>query len=313
MSTNYMSPPSELETQMGRMLGPNAKQQTKQLKKLVGAGEKGNKSNPDLKAYITKLLRMPRNQLEKYSESEVSAVSTPSNSVLEVRSNVVGNQRLCDEKKLNRVERIIQDSYSVLEEVDELIVQDHQKVPQKNKTEREPQRVPQESSKSPSESLLPSTDTIMERYATMASGYNNRIHSLTKMIKIIRAEKENLMHDNGISTLTTSERDTSTKYKDFAAHGQEVMTSSASEMSKSPEAGHAGGGGGGAANNAPFHPNRPAFGTANKVIGLSRDSGISMSRPVTSTDVREVSYSLVENTIFIFKKNSLLFYPDHFD
>lgn len=257
LSTNYMSPPSEIATQMDKFLKPKPK--------AIKPAKKPVKASANLKSYITKLLEMPQSDVDKLSENDVSDLPTPSNSILNVRSNVDEN-KIYDEQKMTSVSRIIEDNYSILEEVNELIAQNSG------------------SGKVSTKETAPSTDSIMQRYATMSQTYNDRIHSLNKMIKIIRAEKQSLMHDNGLSNVTTSERDTSTKYKDFGSVAR-TITPSGSELSndsgeilsgshqikKTPK------------------PTKSVQLGANRVIVLSRDSGISMSRPVTSTEVRDAA------------------------
>lgn len=268
LSTNYMSPPSEIVTQMDKYLKPKNTQSIKPAKKSTEARGKSH-ANANLKSYITKLLQMPQKEVDKLSDNDVSDLPTPTNSILNVPSNVPQPPKevIYDEKKLDSVSRIIEDNYSILEEVDELIAQNSRSSQGKGTTTRT--------------DTMPSTDSIMHRYATMSQTYNDRIHSLTKMIKVIRAEKQTLMQDNGLSNITTSERDTSTKYKDFGSMAR-TITPSGSDLSN--DSGEILSGSHQIKKKAVDKPVRLG---ANKIIGLSRDSGISMSRPVTSTEVRE--------------------------
>lgn len=253
LSTNYMSPPSEVATQLERFLKPKPK--------AVKTGKKsvpGKPANSELKGFISKLLQMPQTDVEKLVDIDVSDLTTPNDSIL----NVETNKPIYDGQKLSSVSRLIEDNYSILEEVNDLIAQHSRS---------------EHNSGEASSAKAVSTNSLMLRYATMSQTYNDRIHSLNNMIKVIRAEKQSLMHENGISNVTTSERDTSTKYKDFGPLAR-TITPSGSDMSTDGEI------------LSGSHQIKKAQATrlgTNKVIGLSRDSGISMSRPVTSTDVRE--------------------------
>lgn len=225
------------------------------------------KKPPNLKSYISKLLQMPQIEVERISENDVSDLPTPTNSIINMRSNV--SEPFYDESKLSNVSRLIEDNYSILEEVDQLIAQNDGP----KDSSREIMR------RNGTTTITGSTQNILHRYATMSQNYNDRIQSLSKMIRVIRAEKENLLQDNGLSNVTTSERDTSTKYKDFASVAK-TITSSGSELSHD------------SADLSGTHQmnqgkTKPVQFGANKVIGLSRDSGISMSRPVTSSEIRD--------------------------
>lgn len=211
---------------------------------------------------------MPQIEVERLSENDVSDLPTPTNSIINMNSNV--SEPFYNESKLSSISRLIEDNYSILEEVDQLIAQND---------------LPKDSSSSSKlirrvgSATTGSTQTILHRYATMSQNYNDRIQSLSKMIRVIRAEKENLLQDNGLSNVTTSERDTSTKYKDFASVGK-TISSSGSELSNDS-------GDNLGALQINQAKTKPVQLDANRVIALSRDSGISMSRPVTSSEIRD--------------------------
>lgn len=259
LSTNYMSPPSEINLQINNNRVGKGK-----LEKIGKCAPRSrNTSHLNLKEFIKKLLQMPQTEIENLSENDVSDFMTPSNSIINVNSN-----KLYDDQKLSNVSRIIEDNYSILEEVNQLIAaQDEDK--------------PKSRSKSVGSETTASGDSILQRYATMSQNYNDRIQSLNKMIKVIRAEKENLLFDNGVSNISMSERDTSTKYKDFASHSAaRASTSNGSELSNDSGETEA-------QRQLKQGSSKVVRLEANKIIGLSRDSGISMSRPATSAEVQD--------------------------
>lgn len=260
---------------------------------------------------------MSRAELHDIEVSDVSEVPTLTESIIAVETN---QPIPVDEKKMENVSKFIEDNYSFLREVENSIQRKEKEdkrvkrmptKPQdlkknwketfKGKEDQNPRKVleiPKTIDQVPivsTNTTSSSNDAVLKKYTDMAVQYNQRISALTEMIERIRHEKEKLMHENSM-TISDQAVDSSTKYRDFPMMVNSTgrtRGSSSSDMSKLSDL---------KSNSHEleeiFDKNRLNENTgimkkknnnleSNKFIGLSRDSGISMSRPVTSADQRD--------------------------
>ncbi|XP_055605477.1 titin homolog [Uranotaenia lowii] len=124
---------------------------------------------------------------------------------------------------------------------------------------------------------------VLEKYAQMAEGCNKRITELSEMIRKVREEKKKLI-ENSISS---SEPQESTKYMDLPGTKPPTNTQLTARTSQQPadETSPR------SARDDPVSEELRGIFTASSAqqrqIGLSKDSGIAMSRPVTSSDFRD--------------------------
>uniref|UniRef100_A0A1Y9H2L5 Uncharacterized protein n=1 Tax=Anopheles dirus TaxID=7168 RepID=A0A1Y9H2L5_9DIPT len=133
---------------------------------------------------------------------------------------------------------------------------------------------------------------ILDRYSQLTERCSQRITELSQMINQVREEKRRLIEDS-ISSL--DQQDSSTKYMELPV----VLGAGAGAGSRAQVAGPPAARDESAASPDPA-PTPPAQPTADdpvseeidnifssKQIGLSKDSGIAMSRPLTASDIRE--------------------------
>nr|XP_029728900.1 LOW QUALITY PROTEIN: titin-like [Aedes albopictus] len=113
----------------------------------------------------------------------------------------------------------------------------------------------------------------LEKYSHLAENCSKRISELSDMIQKVREEKKKLI-ENSLSS--SDQPESSTKYLDLPRSQQ-----------KAPQAPEAAGISPQSAKDDPVSEEINNIFTNSRQIGLSKDSGIAMSRPVTSSDYRD--------------------------
>ncbi|XP_040155482.1 uncharacterized protein LOC120895858 isoform X2 [Anopheles arabiensis] len=135
---------------------------------------------------------------------------------------------------------------------------------------------------------------ILERYSQLTERCSQRITELSQMINQVREEKRRLIEDS----LSSLEQQESTKYMDLpaaigaSAAGQPSLPSQ-TEKSTPPAVALSPPGAPAGSSAAPLGGTDDPVSEeidniiSSKQIGLSKDSGIAMSRPLTASDIRE--------------------------
>ncbi|XP_058824040.1 uncharacterized protein LOC131684844 [Topomyia yanbarensis] len=119
---------------------------------------------------------------------------------------------------------------------------------------------------------------VLEKYSQLTESCSKRISELSDMIQKVREEKKKLIENS----LSSSEQQESTKYLDIpktltGVSIQQLNAAAKSSAETSPRS----------AREDPVSEEINDIFTASRQIGLSKDSGIAMSRPVTSSDFRD--------------------------
>ncbi|XP_053692812.1 uncharacterized protein LOC128741204 [Sabethes cyaneus] len=119
---------------------------------------------------------------------------------------------------------------------------------------------------------------ILEKYSQLTENCSKRINELSEMIQKVREEKRKLIEHS----LSSSEQQESTKYLDLpkslhVVGSPQVRPAGDPVEQRSPQS----------AKDDPVSEEINHIFTASRHIGVSKDSGIAMSRPVTSSDIRD--------------------------
>ncbi|XP_059611316.1 uncharacterized protein LOC132258180 [Phlebotomus argentipes] len=256
-STVYHSPPNAICSDLSHFVrGFGEEKVTAKAPRRRKEAEKGKKSAM-LRKYIKQLVDMPRADVDLLSVSSGTEVPTPNCSVVNVPANA-GTQSKWIPLREEGEKKSKSKKTTISTEI-------HPK-----KCARRAREPVEEAAKE----AVKQPEALREEYAEQTKRYVRKISELSKLINKVRSEKSRLVAEKvGISSGSDNGVDTSTKYKDFPSARVNVESStdmsSVSEM-KDDE-------GRVSVNNL----------TASKVIGVSKDSGISISRPVTSTEMRD--------------------------
>ncbi|XP_062534122.1 nucleoprotein TPR-like [Armigeres subalbatus] len=287
--------------------------------------QRGQHFNPNLMQYIVRLLGMSRQSIEQLGVSSSTSVSTPHDSVVNVSANqsnsVVDEQSRGDQSRMEKLRRFIDENYNFLNEIDETL-QDQQLngtadenisrvedvwMKTLSRKEQEIRREKSNISGPPVEQSPPVKDSslksilkspkkapakvakiitpqghvevidldddreqeVLEKYSHLAENCSKRISELSEMIQKVREEKKKLIENS----LSSSEQpESSTKYLDLPRPPQRAPA-----VQTSPQL----------ARDDPVSEEINNIFTNSRQIGLSKDSGIAMSRPVTSSDYRD--------------------------
>ncbi|XP_065079663.1 interaptin [Ochlerotatus camptorhynchus] len=290
----------------------------------VSHHQQGQNLNPNLMQYIVRLLGMSRHSIEQLGVSSSTTVSTPCDSVVNVSGNQssVDEQTSRDQSRMDKLRRFINENYNFLNEIDETLKEQElsgtadenisrvEDVWMKtlSRKEREirqgkaksPPPPPVEQSPPVKESSLKSIlkspkqtpakvakiitpqghvevinlsdrdeQEVLEKYSHLAESCSKRISELSDMIQKVRQEKKKLI-ENSLSS--SDQPESSTKYMDFPRTQQKAPA-----VETSPQS----------AKDDPVSEEINNIFTNARQIGLSKDSGIAMSRPVTSSDYRD--------------------------
>ncbi|XP_055542340.1 putative leucine-rich repeat-containing protein DDB_G0290503 [Wyeomyia smithii] len=122
---------------------------------------------------------------------------------------------------------------------------------------------------------------VLEKYSQLTANCSKRINELSEMIQKVREEKRKLIEN---SLTSNSEQQESTKYMDLPqslTQRQQVLSPARADgpppAQTSPQS----------TRDDPVSEEINHIFTASRHIGVSKDSGIAMSRPVTSSDIRD--------------------------
>ncbi|XP_031625721.1 titin homolog isoform X2 [Contarinia nasturtii] len=150
-----------------------------------------------------------------------------------------------------------------------------------------------------------SRDDLIAKYDELAANCTKRIINLDTMISKVREEKQKLLENtlSSASSLITGQKE-ATEYMEYPQQEQKQQTEQSNNNISSPLSDSKG-------TNAPSSDFSSTSGTAdismpnenraglfaakNKLLGESKDSGVGISRPVTSSDYRD-SPDLKQNT-----------------
>ncbi|XP_021705269.1 titin [Aedes aegypti] len=291
---------------------------------IAQAQQRGQNFNPNLMQYIVRLLGMSRHSIEQLGVSSSTTVSTPHDSVTNVSANQsssVEEQTSRDQVRMDKLRRFIDENYNFLQEIDETLKEQElsgtaddnisrvedvwmKTLSRKEKEVRreKPQIAAPPLGQSPPvrdsslKSILKSpkktpakvatimtpqgnvevidlTDRaeqeVLEKYSHLAENCSKRISELSDMIQKVREEKKKLIENS----LSSSEQpESSTKYLDLPRSQQKAPAAETSPQSAKED---------------PVSEEINNIFTKSRQIGLSKDSGIAMSRPVTSSDYRD--------------------------
>ncbi|XP_049281024.1 uncharacterized protein LOC125762685 [Anopheles funestus] len=128
---------------------------------------------------------------------------------------------------------------------------------------------------------------VLERYSQLTEQCSQRITELSQMINQVREEKRRLIEDS----LSSLEQQESTKYMDLPPAISSGAAQPPSQTAKNPSDVVSSPPGPSAPSGVPIGDDPVSEEIDNifssKQIGLSKDSGIAMSRPLTASDIRE--------------------------
>lgn len=243
-----------------------------------------DKKSQLMRKYITQLLKMPRAEIDQLSVSSGTEVPTPNCSVVNVPANIAPEivenipQRAESKSSKGRKKMAVKATSKELPraERDGDFGSLSRKNLDRNTTRREPQKATE-----PISVNVQDPEDLREKYAEYAEIYTRKIQKLSKMINDVRSEKNRLLAVTPTMSSGSDNGNTSTKYKDFpnmAAVGESGTDMSSVSELKSTSLTKDDGPSGNVDNTNL---------TTCKTIGMSKDSGISISRPVTSTELRD--------------------------
>ncbi|XP_055699616.1 uncharacterized protein LOC129799609 [Phlebotomus papatasi] len=278
-STVYRSPPEAILNDFALFAKGPGEKKVKPSGSKVTTERSDDKKSQLMRKYITRLLKMPRTEVDQLSVSSGTQVPTPNCSVVNVPANIepeiVENipQRAEPKSSKGRKKMAAKASSRDLSRAEK--GRDFGSS-LRNKTKEEQQKATE-----PISVNVQDPEDLREKYAEYAEIYTRKIQKLSKMINDVRSEKNRLLAATPIMSSGSDNGNTSTKYKDFpnmAAPGESgTDMSSVSELKSTSLTKDEGPSGNIDNTNL----------TTCKTIGMSKDSGISISRPVTSTELRD--------------------------
>lgn len=334
ISTVYRSPPQTIRTDLTKFIENKSKIQQQKL-----AVKKSKKTttdrieNPMLKHYIARLLGMSRASIEQLGVSSSTSIETPSTSIVNVSENrTITNDTassIPDEDRMEKLERFIADNHSFLSEVEQSL-RHHQRLDETNdgaqdieiveqiwmKTlkEKEQKMKKEKTRQKPKEKEIKPIlrkkeiqktvvsdaqindknqkhEDLSKKYADLAASCSQRFAHLNEMIQKVRQEKQKLLET------TFSAASETTEFLEFA--GQQETKKNLPESNECSQATTTTGKSLSYKDDLQFADLEQNKLMNSKQMGMSRDSGICTSRPVTSSDVRDspdIRFLQKENT-----------------
>lgn len=318
-STSYKSLPSKIHNNLDKFMGnisktsptqnhieiesknKSEKDHNKKLKK------KSSNLNPLMAHYVQRLLGMSRSSIDALKVSS-SDIDTPSNSIINTTANLsaADTEKLAS-ARLENVEKFISDNYSFVDELEESLRQSNStdsslktvevawkkalKEVSNKKNEQQTKKPLKPSLKTPPRKQKPQPQphkehkkpiSFVDKSTQMTDNCTQRIAELTAMINKVRKEKQKIL-ETTLSSASENGRN-STEYLDLPDRQNNSNESTSrildSQLVKSIE------------DNLPIQlsepiPSSPAHLVKDKLTGMSRDSGISLSRPITVQETRE--------------------------
>lgn len=282
-----------------------------------------HKLNPALMHYITRLLGMSTN-IGNQLNVEVSSVTTPGSSTINTSGNnsAIIVEPAFDNNRMEKLQQFIDDNYSFLDEINETLGSVEQEQINEKRMEgiwrdllnkKKPQSVPsgsvikssmrEKSTSLASKSTIrpankpnkiieattapkihvkePTTqpshqiptnqsnsNEIMQNYAEYTANCQRKIADLTRMMEQVRQEKLKLIENS----LSSNEYNNFTEYREI-----QVQDGKSSDQKDSPSQ----------KEDPPSEEINNILQRQTRPFGVSKDSGISGSRPLTSSDYRD--------------------------
>ncbi|XP_055903572.1 formin-J isoform X2 [Eupeodes corollae] len=301
-STSYQSLPSKIQTNADKIL-KNVPQILKTESEVVSDEEseyskkKSTNLNPLMAHYVQRLLGMSRTSINALGVTS-SDIETPSNSVINTTANLTAaeTERLAS-KRLKNVQKFIEDNYSFIGELEESIRQSNstdsslknvelvwKETLKETKSKKEDPRLKEPLKSSLKKSSKPKKPEFqnekqpqVDKATQMTDNCTQRIAELTEMIMKVRREKQKIL-ETTLSSTSENGRN-STEYLNLPERHNNSNESSSkildSQLLKSADI---------------LHSKSPETGPRlekDKITGMSRDSGISLSRPITVQETPE--------------------------
>lgn len=327
--TAYMNPPELIQTQLSKALRhagmlPNLKTQ-------IGS----NMNDNEMLHYIIRLLGMSRTSIEQLNLSTISTVKTPDSSVINISSNQkfiasstssplsissscsVEQTESTERNKLHQLARFLSEngnstgngerkSHDTIENNIWNNILSQKKEDATIKTQIN-------NNYSSKIDLINGTEPekrdLMTKYDELAASCTERIRNLDSMISKVREEKQKILENtlsSAESLMSQTQKENVTEYMDIpnledvrinqkSEHNGHHISSPSSEKSTNAPSSDFSSTSGRAADLSSNGNRINLTTTRNKEFGESKDSGVGVSRPVTSSDFRE-SPDLKQNT-----------------
>ncbi|CAH2002899.1 unnamed protein product [Acanthoscelides obtectus] len=241
-STSYMSPPDfhrlVIQNQSSRSKQPSYDPKKPQQTNMNGfpkSREESSVPRRRLLEYVTKLLGMSRASVENLSVSSVSTVPTPSQSIVEVESNIPTAQLEELVKQFNK--RIFEQAKDLSYSSSMSPCPNNTSASSSGRTAKSKQaETPSERQEASTSSSDLKYDTVSKAYADITESCTRRIENLSSMINKIREEKNHILKNPPLSARaetkngTGSDKEHSTAYMDLPeGSGKSSSSSSLSE------------------------------------------------------------------------------------
>lgn len=300
--TAYFSPPEFIETQLTKAL----KQQslvTEATKQITDKNKSQN--DKELLHYIVRLLGMSRTSVEQLNLSSISTVRTPNSSIVNVSSNrkltvsttstPVSFSSSCsmertesiDRNKLHQLVRFLAANRNLMEQkdTDQTSYEIWNDILSKDNSTKQNTKASKVDSTSVNEVKNKKRDEL-------STDSTKRIINLDTMIS-----KEHAENTSADSLNTHTQKENVTEYLDLPVmqsnQNVQQINDDHSKSTNAPSSDFSSTSG--TAVDIPHENRKNLSATRNKEIGESKDSGVGISRPVTSSDFRE-SPDLRQNT-----------------
>lgn len=310
--TAYMSPPTHMQTQLTKALHKNGVP-------INGPTHQRDQVDNELIQYIARLLGMSRTSIEQLNVSSVSTVRTPNSSVI----NITNNQQFISSTSstpLSMSSLSFDQGHTIdknkMQQLARFLAQHQSTPPSRENGDRDSsiengtwnhilnRRSDQTKSKSNEQSdklktisgranqmRQPNQNDLISKYDELTANCTKRIIDLDSMISKVREEKQKIL-ENTLSSggsLVTATRDNQTEYLDYGGGQQQQQqrldTEDAATFplsdSKSTNAASS------EFDTSPSEHRVNLMATRWNACGGSKDSGVGVSRPVTSSDYRE--------------------------
>ncbi|XP_055849347.1 interaptin isoform X3 [Episyrphus balteatus] len=311
-STSYRSLPSKINNNVDKILknipSTSKKQVIENHSETLSEDEnikfkkKSSNLNPLMAHYVQRLLGMSRTSINALGVSS-SEIDTPSNSIINTTANLSAaeTEKLAS-SRLENVEKFIVDNYSFIGELEESLRQSNSTdsslktvevawkkalKEEQNKKKDPPTEKKKPSLKNSSKKPKPPINKVKEpislvdKSTQMTDTCTQRIAELTEMINKVRKEKQKIL-ETTLSSASENGRN-STEYLDLPADRRNNSDESTSRILDSQLVK--------SIDNLPTQSSEmappPLLLQKDKLTGMSRDSGISLSRPITVQETRE--------------------------
>lgn len=302
--TAYLSPPEIIPTKLTKML---------REKLSISQPVKENSVNPQLLHYITRLLGMTRKSINQLNINSISTVSTPSSSIINISQNQINSissnslpdLNAFDEAKLDQLNKFIAGNHSFVVDLNDTIDRATKNDKENQVTQEErvwSEILKRKSKKTRTISKKSQKNDLITKYDDLTANCTKRIIDLDSMISKVREERQKLMENtlSSAGSIVHGQKENVTEYLDFPVPQGQSDTKSDdgtiaslnksnnnSELKNlntpSPELTSSSS----AAIELLANKSRNLSTSKNYQLGESKDSGVGISRPVTSSDYRD--------------------------